>query len=212
VPLPHPTPKVLCLLILLLHPSYPTPHLLKLPHSTRASRSGGLESIGLRPHLSRPPRPPNLNSNTLPPFIRYFIPPGEEEWSSFHQEWITTSRTWLESIGLRPDLLSFDVHAPDSLAHYARACTDVMFRFPFGTQARLIPCFSHSQIGSDRDGKRAGLGDSRPRLARALRPLVYRCDVQVPIRNAGALAFCLCPSHDRKGRERERRGLDNSPP
>jgi hypothetical protein len=28
------------------------------------------------------------------------------------------------------------VHAPDSLAHYARACTDVMFKFPFGTQER----------------------------------------------------------------------------
>lgn len=26
------------------------------------------------------------------------------------------------------------VHADDKLAHYARACTDVTFKFPFGTQ------------------------------------------------------------------------------
>lgn len=32
--------------------------------------------------------------------------------------------------------MSFDVHANDSLAHYARACTDVLFTFPFGTQVR----------------------------------------------------------------------------
>jgi glycyl-tRNA synthetase len=30
--------------------------------------------------------------------------------------------------------LGWDVHEGDSLAHYARACTDVTFRFPFGTQ------------------------------------------------------------------------------
>jgi hypothetical protein len=29
------------------------------------------------------------------------------------------------------------VHAKDKLAHYARACTDVEFTFPFGTQELL---------------------------------------------------------------------------
>jgi glycyl-tRNA synthetase len=38
------------------------------------------------------------------------------------------------SLGLREELLGWDVHEGDSLAHYARACTDVTFRFPFGTQ------------------------------------------------------------------------------
>ena len=28
-------------------------------------------------------------------------------------------------------------HAPDKLAHYARACTDILFQFPFGNQVRL---------------------------------------------------------------------------
>lgn len=26
------------------------------------------------------------------------------------------------------------IHAGDKLAHYARACTDIVFTFPFGTQ------------------------------------------------------------------------------
>ena len=38
------------------------------------------------------------------------------------------------SVGLREDLLGWDVHEGDGLAHYARACTDITFRFPFGVQ------------------------------------------------------------------------------
>ena len=30
--------------------------------------------------------------------------------------------------------MGWDVHEDDGLAHYARACTDVTFRFPFGEQ------------------------------------------------------------------------------
>ena len=86
-----------------------------------------------------------------------------QAWKEFHEQWIATSRSWLESIGLRPELLSTDmsrtcpghlcdmsrrlrpellstdVHPSNKLAHYARACTDVMFTFPFGTQERLPP-------------------------------------------------------------------------
>ena len=35
---------------------------------------------------------------------------------------------------MRDELLGLDVHEGDGLAHYARACTDITFRFPFGTQ------------------------------------------------------------------------------
>ena len=35
---------------------------------------------------------------------------------------------------VREELLSRDVHEDHKLAHYARACTDIMFTFPFGTQ------------------------------------------------------------------------------
>jgi len=66
--------------------------------------------------------------------IEYFITPEDETWPVAHQKWLDTSYEWLLSIGLRPELLSFDVHPDHKLAHYARACTDIMFKFPFGTQ------------------------------------------------------------------------------
>jgi len=66
--------------------------------------------------------------------IEYFIPPDEDAWRIFHERWLQDSHKFLLSIGLNPDFLSFDVHPDHKLAHYARACTDIMFKFPFGTQ------------------------------------------------------------------------------
>ncbi len=69
--------------------------------------------------------------------IEYFIPPDDASWVEAQETWLTTCNDWLLSIGLRADLVSRDVHADDKLAHYARACTDLMFKFPFGTQELL---------------------------------------------------------------------------
>jgi glycyl-tRNA synthetase (class II) len=51
-----------------------------------------------------------------------------------HAAWVVRRKAWLESIGIRGDMLSEDVHSGDSLAHYASACTDICFQFPFGVQ------------------------------------------------------------------------------
>jgi len=67
--------------------------------------------------------------------VEYFIPPGDDVWPKYHQEWIDASYHFLvEDCGLDPEKMGWDVHEGDSLAHYARACTDVTFDFPFGTQ------------------------------------------------------------------------------
>lgn len=66
--------------------------------------------------------------------VEYFIEPDENIWQPIHEQWMKDSRDFLLSVGLREDLLGWDVHKGDSLAHYARACTDITFRFPFGTQ------------------------------------------------------------------------------
>jgi glycyl-tRNA synthetase len=66
--------------------------------------------------------------------VEYFIPPDEDVWADFHERWIQTSWDWLKSIGLREELMVRDVHEEHKLAHYARACTDILFKFPFGTQ------------------------------------------------------------------------------
>eukprot|EP00640_Fibrocapsa_japonica_P000717 CAMPEP_0113937396 /NCGR_PEP_ID=MMETSP1339-20121228/4017_1 /TAXON_ID=94617 /ORGANISM="Fibrocapsa japonica" /LENGTH=560 /DNA_ID=CAMNT_0000940133 /DNA_START=45 /DNA_END=1727 /DNA_ORIENTATION=- /assembly_acc=CAM_ASM_000762 len=64
--------------------------------------------------------------------IEYFIPPGDDQWQEPLKEWIQRSSDWLKSIGIREELLGTEVHADDKLAHYARACTDITFKFPFG--------------------------------------------------------------------------------
>jgi len=67
--------------------------------------------------------------------VEYFIPPGDDVWPIHHQQWMDSSKDFLLNvIQLREDLIGWDVHEGDSLAHYARACTDVTFTFPFGTQ------------------------------------------------------------------------------
>ncbi|GMH66579.1 hypothetical protein TrVE_jg3334 [Triparma verrucosa] len=63
--------------------------------------------------------------------VEYFIPPGDC-WKEYHKEWLDFSKNFLLSLGVRDDLMDWDVHSGDGLAHYARACTDVTFRFPFG--------------------------------------------------------------------------------
>ena len=45
--------------------------------------------------------------------------------------------SWLKGIGIKPELIDVDVHAEEKLAHYARACTDVAFKFPFGRSELL---------------------------------------------------------------------------
>ena len=66
--------------------------------------------------------------------VEYFIPPGDDVWPAFHEKWLDDSNSFLLSLGLRHELLGWDVHQGDKLAHYAQACTDVTFKFPFGEQ------------------------------------------------------------------------------
>merc|ERR1719353_2662022 len=65
--------------------------------------------------------------------IEYFCSDEGDAWRACHAEWVAACRAWLvDRAGLRPELLGEDVH--EDLAHYARACTEITFRFPFGEQ------------------------------------------------------------------------------
>jgi glycyl-tRNA synthetase len=69
--------------------------------------------------------------------VEYFIPPGADVWPQHHEQWIAASYDFLtREVGLRPELLHYKVH--DQLAHYATACTDITFDFPFGEQSELM--------------------------------------------------------------------------
>lgn len=48
-------------------------------------------------------------------------------------DWIDVYWQWLLSLGIREELLGREEHKDNDLAHYAKACTDITFRYPFGT-------------------------------------------------------------------------------
>lgn len=75
--------------------------------------------------------------------------------SKYHREWIETSHQWLLSLGIDADLLAFKVHAKDKLAHYARACTDITFRFPFGEQ-ELMGVAARGDFDLQQHGRASG--------------------------------------------------------
>ncbi len=59
----------------------------------------------------------------------FFCKPGtDEEWFEY---WKTERMNWYVNLGINPENLRFDDHAADSLAHYAKACSDVEYLFPF---------------------------------------------------------------------------------
>ena len=64
--------------------------------------------------------------------LEFFIKPGTDaEW---HPKWVAERLKWYETIGLPKEKLSIYEYKKEELAHYASACVDVMFAFPFGVQ------------------------------------------------------------------------------
>ncbi|MCX7886569.1 MAG: glycine--tRNA ligase, partial [Verrucomicrobiae bacterium] len=64
--------------------------------------------------------------------LEYFVKPGTD--AHWHRYWVEERLRWYESIGLPREKLSLYEYKKDELAHYASACVDVMFAFPFGVQ------------------------------------------------------------------------------
>ncbi len=62
--------------------------------------------------------------------IEFFVKPGEDE--EWYQRWIQDRLQWYQEYGIRPEKLQLREHACDELAHYAKACTDIEYEFPFG--------------------------------------------------------------------------------
>ena len=62
--------------------------------------------------------------------IEYFVRPGEDE--AAHQAWIDARTKWYTDLGLRPDNLRQREQTKDELAHYAKRCVDLEYRFPMG--------------------------------------------------------------------------------
>jgi glycyl-tRNA synthetase len=62
--------------------------------------------------------------------IEYFCKP--EEADKNYQEWVEERFNWYVNLGMRKENLRKRPHSKDELAHYAKACTDIEYNFPFG--------------------------------------------------------------------------------
>ncbi len=63
--------------------------------------------------------------------IEFFCHPNEAD--KWYEYWRDTRYAWYTSLGLRSSKLHLRNHEKEELAHYARACADVEYEFPFGT-------------------------------------------------------------------------------
>ncbi len=64
--------------------------------------------------------------------LEFFIKPGTD--AQWHAYWVEERMKWYQSIGLPSESLGQYVYGKGELAHYASACVDVMYDFPFGRQ------------------------------------------------------------------------------
>ncbi|MCS7338106.1 MAG: glycine--tRNA ligase [Verrucomicrobiae bacterium] len=53
-------------------------------------------------------------------------------WKAWLKYWVAQRMRWYESLGLPRAKLVEYWQKPDELAHYAKACVDILFKFPFG--------------------------------------------------------------------------------
>lgn len=89
--------------------------------------------------------------------IEYFVKPSTaEEW---YNRWIEERYNWWLSLGIKPENLRIRPHEKEELAHYAKACVDIEYRFPDplgwaeleGIANRQDYDLSHHMAGSGRD-------------------------------------------------------------
>lgn len=63
--------------------------------------------------------------------LEFFCAPGTDE--QWYEHWKEQRFKWYTDHGIKPENLRFRDHDPDELAHYAKACVDVEYKFPFGS-------------------------------------------------------------------------------
>jgi glycyl-tRNA synthetase len=61
-------------------------------------------------------------------------PQADWGWEVWHKYWVEQRIRFYEGIGLTRDRFEEYWQKPEELAHYARACVDILYKFPFGTQ------------------------------------------------------------------------------
>ncbi|HEY8517348.1 MAG TPA: glycine--tRNA ligase [Candidatus Binatia bacterium] len=62
--------------------------------------------------------------------MEFFVKPGEDQ--HWYEYWKKERFDWYLRLGIKKENLRLREHASDELAHYARGCADVEYKFPFG--------------------------------------------------------------------------------
>jgi len=62
--------------------------------------------------------------------LEYFVPPEEND--RWYEHWKKERFDWYVGLGIDPERLRMRDHGQDELAHYARACADIEYEYPFG--------------------------------------------------------------------------------
>ena len=62
--------------------------------------------------------------------IEFFVQPEDSD--QWHQYWVQSRHQWWQAQGLSADHLKLDQQSAEDLAHYAKATTDILYRFPHG--------------------------------------------------------------------------------
>ena len=62
--------------------------------------------------------------------LEYFVRPGEDE--EWYGRWMDESLKWYVDLGVDKDRLRVREHESEELSHYAKATSDVEYRFPWG--------------------------------------------------------------------------------
>ena len=62
--------------------------------------------------------------------VEFFVKPGTD--LMWLDRWVKDRFQWYVDHGIRPENLRLRRHGPDELAHYAKDCFDIEYRFPWG--------------------------------------------------------------------------------
>ncbi len=63
--------------------------------------------------------------------MEYFVPHDGTDMDTYRQ-WLDARKAWYSAYGIRADKLRFYELSEDERPHYAKACTDVEYEFPWG--------------------------------------------------------------------------------
>ncbi len=63
-----------------------------------------------------------------------YCKPGEPTDEDWHQHWLDARMAWYSNYGIRKENLRLRKQEADELAHYAKGCFDVEYKFPIGWQ------------------------------------------------------------------------------